>query len=221
MDFATARRMMVDGQVRTADITEPHLIAAMLDVPRERFVPSDRATLAYADLDLPVGTAPNGGRCLLKPMVLAKLIQSAELRESDHVLVVGCATGYSAALLGRLARSVTGLEEDETLAARARDTLTGLGLANVTIVRGPLTAGWPASAPYDVILLEGASEIEPKSLFTQLKDGGRLLCIRGHRSRAAKAVLYRSVQGDVSGWPIFEAAAPVLPGFAEAPTFVF
>jgi protein-L-isoaspartate(D-aspartate) O-methyltransferase len=184
-------------------------------------VPPDRATLAYADLDLPVAAGPSGARCLLKPMVLAKLIQSAELRESDQVLVVGCATGYSAALLGRLAHAVTGLEEDAALAARAREAVAGLGLGNVTIVSGSLAAGWPAAAPYDVILLEGATEIEPKNLFAQLKDGGRLLCIRGHRSRAAKAVLYRCVRGDVSGWPIFEAAASVLPGFTEVPSFVF
>ena len=220
VDFAQARRMMVEGQVRTSDVTDLALIDAMLAVPRERFVPADQEKLAYLDLDLPVGQAPGqGSRRMLKPMVLAKLIQAAELQPEDVVLDVACATGYTAAVLARLAARVTALEEDAALAAVAKRALSDLAPGNVAVVTGPLTAGWLAGAPYDVILLEGATEIVPRSLFSQLRDGGRLLCVEGRNP--GKAMVYRSVAGDVTGRPIFDAAAPLLPGFVEPPAFVF
>src|SRR5258708_40248977 len=142
-DFATARRMMVDGQVRTSDVTDPRIIAAMLELPRERFVPQGKADLAYLDLDLPVTQPKPGGaaRCLLKPMVLTKMVQAAGLGEADHVLDVGCATGYSSALLARLAGSVIALEEDEALARLSRQNLAAVGAVNATVVTGPLTQG--------------------------------------------------------------------------------
>ena len=220
IDFAAARRMMVDGQVRTSDVTDLRLIAAMMAVPRERFVPDTRADLAYLDIDLPVTEGHGGERRLLKPMVLAKLIQAADVGESDHVLVVGCATGYSAAVLSRLAKSVVALEQDATLAARARENLLAIGANNVTVANGPLTAGWPAAAPYEVILLDGASEVVPKTLFGGLKAGGRLLGVIG-RVPTSKAMLYRSSGKEASGRPVFDAAAPLLPGFVEPPAFVF
>jgi protein-L-isoaspartate(D-aspartate) O-methyltransferase len=153
-------------------------------------------------------------------MVLAKLIQAAAVTEHDRVLDVGCASGYSSAVLARLAASVVAVEEDAALARRAAETLTALGVRNATLVSGALTQGWPAEAPYDVILLGGATEIVPEALFGQLKDAGRLVGVFG-RAPAGRAMLYRSVGGDVSGWPIFDAAAPVLPGFAAQPAFVF
>ena len=122
-DFAAARRMMVDGQVRTADVTDLRLLAAMLELPRERFFPDDKASLAYLDLDVPVSAPGQPVRRLLKPMVLAKLIQAADIAETDRVLDVGCATGYSTALLAHLAGSVVGLEEDAALARQAADAL--------------------------------------------------------------------------------------------------
>jgi protein-L-isoaspartate(D-aspartate) O-methyltransferase len=221
-DFAAARRMMVDGQVRTSDVTDLRIVAAMLELPRERFVPEAKADLAYLDFDIAVKEASAGApaRRLLKPMVLAKLVQAAEVGASDHVLDVGCATGYSSALLSRLAHSVVALEEDEALARLARENLKAVGAANVTVVTGPLTQGWPAAAPYDVIFVNGATEIPPHELARQLKAGGRLVAVLG-RAPAAQAMLYRSVGGDISGWPIFDAAAPVLPGFAAPPAFVF
>src|SRR5271165_5635448 len=143
-DTAAARRMMVDCQVRTADVTNPDLIDAMLAVPRELFVPSALAGRAYLDSDIPLGQ----GRALLKPMVLAKLIQAAQLGPNDHVLDVGCGTGYSSAILSRLAGSVVALEEDAALAGLAKQALAAQALAlpdasNVTVVTGPLTAGAP------------------------------------------------------------------------------
>jgi protein-L-isoaspartate(D-aspartate) O-methyltransferase len=216
-DTVTARRMMVDGQVRTADVTNLDLIAAMLAVPRELFVPPALAGQAYLDGDIPLGA----GRSLLKPMVLAKLIQGAQVSATDHVLDVGCGTGYSSAVLSRLVGSVVALEEDATLARRAQEALSaGGGVANVTVTTGPLTAGWPAAAPYDLILLDGATEIAPEVLGRQLKPEGRMACVLG-RAPTGRAMIYRMIEGHLVGRPIFDAAAPVLPGFAAPPTFVF
>jgi protein-L-isoaspartate(D-aspartate) O-methyltransferase len=223
-DFSVARRTMVDTQVRTSDVTDLRLVAAMLDLPREHFVPQDKMAIAYLDLDIPVTGQVIGQvrpvRRLLKPMVIAKLIQAADVGVTDCVLDIGCATGYSSALLGRLAGSVIALEEDASLAQIAGKTLTALGAANVTVATGPLTAGWPAGGPYDVIILEGATEVVPVGLRGQLKDGGRLVCVLG-RGPAGKAMLFRSLEGELSGRTIFDAAAPVLPGFTQTPEFVF
>src|ERR1700755_2974115 len=132
-DFATARQKMVDGQVRTADVTDHRILDAMLALPREVFVPAAKRALAYLDLDLDVSEGGSVPRCLITPMLMAKLLQAAEIRTSDNVLIVGCATGYAAAVAARLAGKVTATECDEALAARAKDTLSGVGLSNVTI----------------------------------------------------------------------------------------
>lgn len=216
IDFAAARRMMVDGQVRTADVTDPRVLAAMGELPRERFAPASKIELSYLDLDLPANSG--GSRRLLKPMVLAKLVQMAEIDAADHVLDVGCATGYSSALLAQMAGSVTALEEDRTLAREAEQALAQL--SNVKVVIGPLVTGWPLAEPYDVIVMQGATEVVPDALLRQLKDGGRLVCVLGPGPQR-KAMLYRKIDGDVSGRPVFDAAAPLLPGFSRAPGFVF
>ena len=215
-DFATARRHMVDGQVRTADVTDLRILAAMLEIPRENFVPSIAAGLAYLDLALAVDEA--GARRLLKPMVLAKLIHAANVASSDRVLDVGCSTGYAAAILSRIAGQVIALEQDSGLAQTARAALASQ--SSVNVVSGPLIAGWPQGAPYDVILLEGATEIAPHTFLGQLKDGGRLVCVLGS-GPAAKAMLYCRSGEELGGRPIFDASAAVLPGFARAPVFAF
>ena len=222
IDFAAARRMMVDCQVRTSDVTDLRLIAAMQELPRELFLPEAMAALAYLDIDVPLAELKGGApaRRLLKPMVLAKLIQAAEIRVDDHVLDVGCATGYASAILAQLAGSVVALEEDPLLMRLAKENLRAVGALNATVVTGPLTTGWPPGTPYDVILLDGAAEVAPTFLSRQLKDGGRLVGVFG-RAPAAKAMLYRAVGQDVSGRPIFDAAAPLLPGFAQPPSFAF
>jgi len=217
MDFAVARRMMVDGQVLTRDVFDPDLLAAMLEVPRERFVPPAQAALAYIDRNLPL--TADGSRCLLQPMVLARLLQAADITATDHVLDVGCGTGYSSALLARLAGSVVALEEDKDLAAFARRVLRELA-PQVEVVEGLLKTGWPAAGPYDAIVLNGAAEIIPEPLFAQLKDGGRLVGIEGE-GPATQARIYCSIRGGISGRSITEAAAPLLPGFARPPEFVF
>jgi len=220
-DFVAARRMMVDGQVRTSDVTDLRLITAMLAIPRERFLPPAQKSFAYFDLDLPLGAQDEKKplRYLIKPMVLAKLIQAADIRDGDHVLDVGCGTGYSTALLARLAGAVVALEEEAALARQAQENLQALGVANVQVVSGPLADGFPSRAPYDAILLNGAFEAAPATLLGQLRDGGRLCGVM--RGAAGKAMLYRSTGGVVSGRPIFDAAAPLLPGFAQPPAFVF
>lgn len=221
-DFAIARQMMVDGQVRTSDVTDLRIIAAMQELPREHFVPEGRAGLAYLDLALPVAEATDGRatRRLLPPMILAKLVQAADIRATDHVLVVGCATGYSAALIGRLAASVVALEEDPALAGQATTALSALSAGNVTVAVGTLAAGWEQQAPYDVIFIDGALEVLPSTLAAQLKDGGRFVCVR-HTGPAGKAMVYRSDRGALSGRAVFEAAAPLLPGFVAPAQFVF
>lgn len=215
-DFAAARRNMVDGQVRTADVTDLRIQSAMLEIPREKFVPPASAGLAYLDLDLPVGKL--GSRRLLKPMVFAKLIHAADIASTDRVLDVGCATGYGAAVLARLAREVLALEQDEDLARMAGSALSDQ--QNVRVVTGPLIAGWPKDALYDVVVLEGATEIAPEAFLGQLRDGGRLVGILGS-GPGAKAMLYCRSGQELGGRPIFDATAAVLPGFAKAPVFAF
>jgi protein-L-isoaspartate(D-aspartate) O-methyltransferase len=215
-DAATARRHMVDGQIRTADVTNLKLIAAMETVPRELFVAPPLVAQAYRDGDIALGK----GRALLRPMVLAKLIQGVGLRAGEHVLDVGCGTGYSSAVLSHMGASVVALEQDAELARRAEATLPAAGAKDVVLAIGPLTEGWPAAAPYDLILLDGAIEIVPMALGQQLKPSGRLAAIFGS-GPAAKAMVYHVIEGQLVGRPIFDAGGPLLPGFAAPPAFVF
>jgi protein-L-isoaspartate(D-aspartate) O-methyltransferase len=215
-DAANARRLMVEGQVRTADVTDTRVLDAMLTLPREQFLPPSLAQLAYVDGDIPVAR----GRSLLKPMVLAKLVQAARIEATDRVLDVGCATAYSSALLARLAGSVVALEEDPNLARQARDALVAVGATGVEVMTGPLNAGWAAGGPYDVIFFNGATEIAPESLGPQLNPDGRLLAVYG-RSPASKATIYHLIEGRLVGRPAFDAAARLLPGFSAPPEFVF
>ncbi len=217
-DFADARRHMVDGQVRPANVTDHRVIGAMLEVPRERFAPPQATAIAYLDLALPVGEGAGAPRCLLKPIILAKLLNAAEIEPTDKVLDVGCATGYTAALLARIAGQVVALEEDPGLVKTAKVALASQ--PNVTVVSGPLVKGWAQGGPYDLIVLEGATEIEPASFCQQLKDGGKLVCVLGSEPGSA-AWLYRRSGDDFGGRPVFSAAAPVLPGFVKPKVFAF
>ena len=218
IDFTKARRMMVDCQVRPTDVTDRDVIAAMLDIPRERFAPPALASVAYLDRDIPVDPK----RALLKPMVLARMIQATEVGSHDRVLDVACGSGYSSAVLARLAASVTALEDDADRARRCGENLAQVapGSGNVAGVCGPLEAGWAAGAPYDVILVNGACETEPQGLLRQLNEGGRLVAIIG-TAPVGKATLFRKDHGEIGSRPLFDAVAPALPAFAQAPAFVF
>src|SRR3984893_1483280 len=173
--FSTARQKMVDGRVRPSDVTDLRIIDAILAVPREAFVPQSRQALAYLDIDLDVSEGGSERRFLIKPVVTAKMLQAAAIKDIDNVLVVGCATGYAAAVVAKLAGQVTATESDSTMAARAKDVLAQLGIGNVTVRTADPTEGDAANAPYDVIVLNGATEVTPDRLYRQLKDGGRLV----------------------------------------------
>lgn len=221
-DYAQRRIRMVDGQLRTTDVTSAVLLDAMLSLPREAFVGTNRRDLAYIDEDIEIASAQGGNppRYLMQPSPFAKLVQLAEISPSDFVLDVGCGTGYSAAVLSRLASSVIALEVDDALADRAADNLTRLGCDNVAVVRGALPEGYAAEAPYDVILVGGAVDEPPESLMMQLKDGGRLVVVEG-RGNAGKARVYSKWNGVVTGRSAFNAAIRPLPGFERAYTFQF
>jgi protein-L-isoaspartate(D-aspartate) O-methyltransferase len=218
--FSTARQKMVDGQVRTSDVTDRRILDAMLAVPREAFVPATRQALAYLDLDLDVSEGGTAKRYLIKPALTAKLMQAAEIGEGDRVLVVGSATGYVAALAARLAAQVTATESDAALAAKAKDILGGLGLANVTSQAAPCAEGDPAGAPYDVIILNGATEVTPERLLEQLREGGCLVGVSA-ATRLQRAMIVTRSHGEFGHRALFDAAAPVLPGLERTPAFVF
>lgn len=218
--FSTARQKMVDGQVRPSDVTDIRILDAMLAVPREAFVPQSQRALAYLDLDLNVSEGASAKRFLIKPVVTAKMLQAAEIREGDNVLVVGCATGYAAAVVAKLAGQVTATEGDAALAAKAKDALAQLGLANVTVRAAAAAEGDPGNAPYDVILLNGATEIVPESLYGQLKEGGRLVGAFAMTQPQRATIVTRS-HGDFGHRALFDAAVPVLPGLGRLPAFVF
>ena len=221
-DFALARRMMVDGQVRTFDVHALPVLAALDAVPRERFVPQGRENLAYIDQDLPVsdGIAGAERRFMLKPMFLGRLLQALDVTRGEKALDVAGGLGYSAALLTHLGATVTALESSEALATAARERLAALGIAGMTTVAGPLEKGWPDGAPYDVILVNGLLEVRPQRLLDQLADGGRLGCIE-RRGKAGRAVIYLRTGNVVGSRSICDAGALVLSAFKAEPGFVF
>jgi protein-L-isoaspartate(D-aspartate) O-methyltransferase len=219
VDFAQARRMMVDSQLRTFDVNDLSLLDAMDSVPRERFVAAGRENLAYIDQDILVGTGKER-RFMLSPMVQARLIQALALEPGRKVLDVACGLGYSSAVMAELGAAVIGLESDEELAGEARKRLSSVGAAEISVVVGPLDKGLSGEAPFDAILINGAIERRPDALLDQLADGGRLVCVIG-RGRSAKATLFVRT-GDAFGLRnLFDAAAPSLTAFQDDPGFVF
>lgn len=217
--FSTARQKMVDCQVRPSDVTDSRILDAMLSVPREAFVPAASQPLAYLDLDLDVG-AGGTRRYLLKAALTAKLLQAAEINSTDNMLVVGAASGYLAALAAKIAARVTATESDSALASQAASTLAGLGIANVTVRTAAAGDGEPASAPYDVIVLNGATEIVPDRLFAQLAEGGRLVGVFA-ATKPSRAMVVTHTHGDFGHRTLFDATAPVLPGLERLAEFVF
>lgn len=217
MDYAAARLNMVESQVRPNRVTDPRIVLAMLELPREKFLPENLRGVAYVDEDVHIGN----GRYLTEPMVLARLAQAAAIRESDSVLEIGSGTGYGAAVLSRLAGKVVALESDPSLVKKANAILTELGVKNVTVAEGPMEQGWPRHAPYDAIIFSGGVEFIPQAVMDQLAEGGRLLAVVGPPGEASRATLTSRIGGMVSTRVIFDAASPILPGLRRDPGFVF
>lgn len=215
-DFVAARRTMVESQIRTVDVTDLRVQAAFEQVPRELFVPLPLRGLAYSDLDLALGAAQR----MLRPMVLARLVQALEIGPESRVLDLNCGTGYSAAVLSLLAGEVVAVDEDPQLAAQALSNLRGLGHSNIVVRADPLARGAADAGPFDAILIEGGVEIIANGLFAQLKDGGRLTCIC-REGPVGRGTIFASARGEISRRAMFDAPAPVLAGFAREPTFSF
>ncbi len=225
IDFVRQRRNMVDSQLKTNEVTDRRILSAMAELPRERFVPQAMSLLAYIDESVEVFPARDGApaRYLLPPLSLARLAQLASVAPGDKVLDVGCATGYSTALLARLAASVVGLEPEPELAGTARRVLGNLSVGNASVIEGALAGGAPKEGPFDVILLNGSVEQIPDALLSQLREGGRLVAVLASAKTMSlgKAYLFVKVDGEASGLPHFDAGARPLPGFARAPAFAF
>jgi protein-L-isoaspartate(D-aspartate) O-methyltransferase len=227
IDFEAARATMVESQLRTDRVTDRRVLVAFAALPRERFLPAEKRDLAYSDAALEVWPSLDGGpaRYLLPPVVLARLAQLASVEAEDAVLDIGCATGFSTAVLAHLARVVTAVEAEAELAAAARETLQALALDNAAVINGDHASGAPDTGPFDVIFLNGSVPEVPESLLAQLKEGGRLVAVvaAGAQGRPCqgKACLFVKVDGEASGLPHFDANAKPLPGFAFSPIFTF
>ena len=216
-DYAAARLNMVENQIRPNKVTDLRVLEAMSEVPRERFVPKKLMGIAYVDEDLAV--AP--GRHLMEPLVFARLLQAAAITPSDLVLDVGCATGYSTAVLARLAAAVVAVECEPELVEGAGALLAELDADNAVVVEGALEAGYPKQAPYDAIVLGGAVEELPREIVDQLADGGRLVAVVNNGSSVGKLELVLRLRGALSRRVLFDAAVSPLPGFKVAHGFVF
>jgi protein-L-isoaspartate(D-aspartate) O-methyltransferase len=215
MMFESARRSMIDSQLRPNKVTDQALLDAVAAVPREEFVPAAYRSVAYVDEDVPLGN----GRHLLEPMVLARLIQAAAPMPGDCVLDIGSTTGYGVAILSRLAGTVLGLEFDGALADRANATLSALGI-RAMVLQGPLEQGLPYQGPFNAIVIEGLAEFVPDCLLNQLADGGRLVGVVLERG-VGRAMLYSRNAGVISARSLFDAAMAPLPGLQRQPGFAF
>lgn len=212
LDFSAMRAAMVSNQLRTNNVSDPRIVAAMQAIARERFVPAQRAALAYVDVPIPIGN----GRALNAPLATARLITESGVRAGEKVLLVGAATGYAAALLAELGARVTALEADDALMATAK---AALGKTDgITLVSGPLAAGWRKGAPYDVIIIDGAVEAVPDALAVQLAAGGRILTGLVDRSVTRLAAGRKTGQG-VGLLAFADIEAVRLPGFETLKIF--
>ena len=215
-DTLLQRKNMVESQVRPSDVTDRRIMTAMLEIPRERFVPAGIASLDYMDEALSV--AP--GRSLMAPRDFARLVQLAGINTSDKVLIVGALSGYSSAVVSRLAQTVVAIESDVSAVAAAKAALIDAKISNVTVETGQLSAGWSAAAPYDVIFVEGAVESVPGSLLDQLADAGRLVAVELDGG-VGRAVVRQKTGNITSRRVAFEASAALLPGFERPRAFSF
>ncbi|MBP5855659.1 protein-L-isoaspartate O-methyltransferase [Marivibrio halodurans] len=217
MDFTIARRNMVACQIRPNNVTDERVLDAMGTLPRERFVPKGRQTIAYIDEDVEI--AP--GRFLMEPVTAGRLIDAAAIGAADNVLVIAPGTGYIAAVAGRLGGSVFALEQDSDLSRRMNTLITDMALDNVVIVEGPHAEGWPKEAPYDVILVDGCLPEVPEALTDQLEEGGRLVAVIGRPGQVGRLTLFGKRNGVVSHRILRDAMVQPAPGFEREVGFVF
>jgi protein-L-isoaspartate(D-aspartate) O-methyltransferase len=215
MDTSLARSNMVEGQVRTNKVIDPTLIDALRRVPRELFVPAERRAVAYVDADLPLG----GGRWLMEPMVLARMIQALEAAPGARVLEVAGATGYGAAVMAAMGLAVVTCDPDPAMTSRATQALEEAGLGTATAVTGPIAEGHPVGGAFDAILVAGAVATLPPGLLAQLRDGGRLVAVLRPAGAVGRATSWTRIGGVASPRPLFDAASPYLPGMAPEPAF--
>lgn len=214
-EFSARRTMMVDTQVRPSDVTKFPIIEAMLHVPREVYVPSEKREAAYVGENMTIGA----GRVVLEARTLAKLLDALDIQPTETVLDLGCGLGYSTAVIARLADAVIAVEEDGALAAAAQRTLSSEGVDNAAVFEAPLAQGDAKHGPYDVITIQGAVEAVPAALIAQLKEGGRMGCLFMEGALGVARVGYK-IDGVMTWRFAFNAAAPVLPGFAAKREFM-
>ena len=217
MDYQIARHNMVENQVRTNKVTDPLVIAAMEEVPREQFLPEGKRGIAYVDEDIAVG----GGRFAMEPMVIARLMQCAEIAETDVALVIGAGFGYGSALISRVAETVVSVESNKEMAAAAEVTFQNNNYDNVIVVESDLAAGYAKQAPYNVIVFDGAVAEVPAGILDQVAEGGRLLAVVREAGKVGIARLYERENGVIGYRDLFDANIPYLPGFEPADSFVF
>lgn len=209
-DYQARRVMMVDTQVRPSDVTRLPIIEALLAVPREAFVPANLRDAAYIGENLNIGD----GRTVLEARTFAKMLEEVDIAPGDLVLDLGCGLGYSAAVMARMADAVVAVEEDADMAREAQATLAEHGVDNVAVEHAGLTEGAPRHGPYDAIVIEGAIEELPQAIADQLKEGGRIVAVFSEGGLGVVR-LGRKVEGQISWRFLFNAGAPVLPGFAR------
>lgn len=214
-DFAQQRTTMVDSQVRPSDVTKFTVIEAMLAVPREAFVPAGARDVAYADENIALADK----RVMLEPRTLAKLLDALDIQADEMVLHVACGPGYGTAIMARMAEFVVALEDDAAVAGEAQAALSEQDVDNVAVITGPLANGVARHGPYDVILIEGAIEHLPEALKVQLKEGGRIACLFAEGMLGTAKIGYKT-DGRVAWRYLFNAGAPVLPGFEAHHAFV-
>lgn len=216
LDFAQARRMMVDCQLRTFDVNDNAVLDVFDSVPRETFVPKNQEPFAYIDQSLRLSAAGGEVRVTPAPMVLARMIQALKIQPGLAALDVGTGYGYAAAVMAKLGATVTALESISELAAAAKERLAG----KANVIEGPLRDGAPGQAPFDVILVNGRVESRPQSLLDQLKDDGRLVCVFGP-DRNAKVTVFVRAGNAFGSRPLFDASLPALSDFAQEASFAF
>jgi protein-L-isoaspartate(D-aspartate) O-methyltransferase len=219
--YETARFNMIESQLRPNKVIDDKILGIMARLPREAFVPADQKSFAYTDGDVSVGF----GRKLLSPMVLARMIVALNLKDDDRVLDIGPATGYSTAILNDLAGEIIALENDPALTRQLQQNKIDFLLENTRLVQGSLSDGHAPASPFNAIIIQGAAQWIPEKIINQLAEGGRMVCVvypEGElHGKIGEARLYTKQAKGITEQKLFDAAAPLLPGFATRPKFVF